>query len=97
MDQPFAALEAHARGLNVDAMDSMEYSHVPYVVLLVRAGCQWKDEVGHGKGLPVARALMESALSTAASCHRVTRTRPSSRADCERRREKEMRRITTRH
>lgn len=50
MDQPFAALEAHARGLNVDAMDSMEYSHVPYVVLLVRAGCQWKDE--HGGKLP---------------------------------------------
>ena len=26
-------------------MDSMEHSHVPYLILLVRALCDWKDSV----------------------------------------------------
>ena len=47
IDQPFAFLEAYARGLDIVAMDSMEHSHVPYVVLLVRAGCEWRDSVSH--------------------------------------------------
>ncbi|ORY29355.1 hypothetical protein BCR39DRAFT_532469 [Naematelia encephala] len=43
IDQPFPALEKHARELDLDSMDSMEFSHVPWVVLLVRASCWWKD------------------------------------------------------
>lgn len=44
-------------------MDSMEHSHIPFVVLLVRAASQWKDKVSrrvrprtdgqHGGKLPV--------------------------------------------
>ena len=45
IDQPFPALEQYARELDMDAMDSMDYSHVPWVVLLVRTGCAWKDGV----------------------------------------------------
>ena len=48
IDQPFAALEKYARELDLDAMDSMEHSHVPWVVLLVRAGYVWKDAVSLG-------------------------------------------------
>jgi amyloid beta precursor protein binding protein 1 len=45
IDQTFAALERYARELDLNNMDSMEHSHVPWVVLLVRAGCEWKDAV----------------------------------------------------
>jgi amyloid beta precursor protein binding protein 1 len=37
IDQPFEQLEKYALGLDLDGMDSMEHSHVPYVVLLIRA------------------------------------------------------------
>lgn len=43
---PFPALEAYARSLDLEHMDSMEHSHIPYVVLLVRAASEWKDKVG---------------------------------------------------
>ncbi len=45
IDQPFRALERYARELDLESMDSMEHSHIPWVVLLVRAGCEWKDKV----------------------------------------------------
>jgi hypothetical protein len=32
----------------MDSMDSMEHSHVPFVVLLVRAAAHWKDTVSCG-------------------------------------------------
>lgn len=49
VDHPFPALEEYASKLDLDAMDSMEHSHVPFVVLLVRAAAQWKDFVSdHG-------------------------------------------------
>jgi amyloid beta precursor protein binding protein 1 len=37
IDRPFESLESYALGLNMDEMDSMEHSHVPYIVLLIRA------------------------------------------------------------
>lgn len=45
IDQPFPALAKYARELNLDNMDSMEHSHVPFVVLLVKAAAEWKDSV----------------------------------------------------
>jgi amyloid beta precursor protein binding protein 1 len=46
IDAPFPALEAYAKGLDLGSMDSMEHSHVPWVVLLVKAASTWKDSVG---------------------------------------------------
>ncbi|ORX37378.1 hypothetical protein BD324DRAFT_625903 [Kockovaella imperatae] len=43
IDQPFPELETYARSLDLDSMDSMEHSHIPYLVLLVRALCDWRD------------------------------------------------------
>jgi amyloid beta precursor protein binding protein 1 len=37
LDRPFQELKEFATGLDMDSMDSMEHSHVPYVILLVRA------------------------------------------------------------
>ncbi|RXK39228.1 amyloid beta protein binding protein 1 [Tremella mesenterica] len=48
--QPFPALEEYAVGLDIDGMDSMDYSHIPWVVLLVRLASQWKKD--HGGNLP---------------------------------------------
>lgn len=45
IDQPFPALEKYARDLDLTSMDSMEHSHVPFVVLLVKAAAEWKDAV----------------------------------------------------
>lgn len=45
IDAPFPALEAYARGLDLDKMDSHEHSHIPWVVLLVRAASLWKESV----------------------------------------------------
>jgi amyloid beta precursor protein binding protein 1 len=45
IDSPFPALESYARELKLEGMDSMDFSHVPWVVLLVRAAGQWKEEV----------------------------------------------------
>ncbi|RSH77611.1 uncharacterized protein EHS24_003171 [Apiotrichum porosum] len=50
IDQPFPALESYARKLDIEAMDSMDHSHIPWVVLLVRAACLWKDS--HDGKLP---------------------------------------------
>lgn len=44
LDRPFEALRTYATGLDLEAMDSMEHSHVPYVVLLVRALETYKRE-----------------------------------------------------
>lgn len=46
IDQPFETLESFARSLDLDAMDSMEHSHVPWVILLVRELSIWKEQVG---------------------------------------------------
>ncbi|WVN89131.1 uncharacterized protein L203_104347 [Cryptococcus depauperatus CBS 7841] len=50
LNQPFSTLEEHARSLNFAVMDTMEHSHIPWVVLLVRAACIWKDS--HDGKLP---------------------------------------------
>ncbi|EIW72572.1 hypothetical protein TREMEDRAFT_58742 [Tremella mesenterica DSM 1558] len=50
IDQPFPALEEYAVNLDIDGMDSMDYSHIPWVVLLVRFASQWKKD--HGGKLP---------------------------------------------
>ncbi|OWT36091.1 amyloid beta protein binding protein 1 [Cryptococcus neoformans] len=50
IDQPFPALEQHARSLDLPHMDSMEHSHIPWVILLVRAASLWKES--HGGKLP---------------------------------------------
>lgn len=42
---PFPALEEYARGLDFDSMDSHAHSHIPWVVLLVRAVSVWKETV----------------------------------------------------
>ncbi|KAH8109922.1 hypothetical protein DFH11DRAFT_841274 [Phellopilus nigrolimitatus] len=42
IDKPFPALLEHARSLDLDAMDSTDHGHVPYVVILVRAMDIWK-------------------------------------------------------
>lgn len=46
IDAPFSALEAYAEALDLGSMDSMEHSHVPWVVLLVKAASIWKESVG---------------------------------------------------
>ncbi|WWC86452.1 uncharacterized protein L201_001329 [Kwoniella dendrophila CBS 6074] len=43
LDSPFKLLEEHARSLDLTSMDSMEHSHIPWVVILVRAGILWRD------------------------------------------------------
>ncbi|WWD09605.1 hypothetical protein V865_007733 [Kwoniella europaea PYCC6329] len=50
LDSPFPSLEQHARSLDFTTMDSMEHSHIPWVVLLVRAASIWKES--HGGKLP---------------------------------------------
>ncbi|KAE8542925.1 hypothetical protein D1P53_000988 [Cryptococcus gattii VGV] len=52
IDEPFLALEQYARSLDLANMDSMEHSHIPWVVLLVRAASLWKES--HGGKLPEA-------------------------------------------
>nr|XP_019049437.1 amyloid beta protein binding protein 1 [Kwoniella bestiolae CBS 10118]OCF28367.1 amyloid beta protein binding protein 1 [Kwoniella bestiolae CBS 10118] len=46
LDEPFPSLEEHARSLDLSTMDSMEHSHIPWVVLLVRAASLWKESRG---------------------------------------------------
>ncbi|KAJ9110209.1 hypothetical protein QFC20_003061 [Naganishia adeliensis] len=48
LDQPFQALVDYARNLDMESMDSMEHSHIPYAVLLVRALARFKA-AGHPK------------------------------------------------
>ncbi|ODN77962.1 hypothetical protein L202_05055 [Cryptococcus amylolentus CBS 6039] len=50
LDEPFPALEQHARSLQLADMDTLEHSHIPWVVLLVRAASIWKEN--HGGKLP---------------------------------------------
>lgn len=45
IDRPFESLEKAARALDLDNMDSMEHSHVPWVMLLVRELSLWKEQV----------------------------------------------------
>lgn len=60
VDRPFPALEAYAKGLDLESMDSMEHSHVPWIVLLVKAALVWKETVG--RSIPSdGRVLINSA------------------------------------
>jgi hypothetical protein len=45
LDQPFPVLEKWATELDFKTMDQTDQSHIPYVVLLVRALADWKKEV----------------------------------------------------
>ena len=45
VDQPFPELEKAARSLDFDSMDSMEHSHIPWVVILARAVSIWREQV----------------------------------------------------
>jgi NEDD8-activating enzyme E1 regulatory subunit len=45
IDQPFPALLEHALSLNFANMDPTEHTHIPYVVILVRALEDWKQSV----------------------------------------------------
>jgi amyloid beta precursor protein binding protein 1 len=55
IDRPFPALAEWAAGLDLAGMDSTEHSHVPYVVLLVRALQDWKAAVRPRPLSPPAR------------------------------------------
>ncbi|GHJ85507.1 hypothetical protein NliqN6_1909 [Naganishia liquefaciens] len=48
LDRPFQALSDYAKNLDMESMDSMEHSHVPYAVLLVRALERFKA-AGHAR------------------------------------------------
>lgn len=37
LDTPFPALQEYADGLDLEKMDSMEHSHIPFVLLLIRS------------------------------------------------------------
>jgi amyloid beta precursor protein binding protein 1 len=45
IDAPFPALKKYATEMDLEAMDSMEHSHVPYVALLVKTLEDWKSTV----------------------------------------------------
>lgn len=45
IDNPFEELKEYAVGLDMESMDSMEHSHVPYVILLVKCVEDWKKTV----------------------------------------------------
>lgn len=45
IDKAFPALEAHALALEFENMDLTDHSHVPYVVILVRALHEWREKV----------------------------------------------------
>ncbi len=45
IDTPFEELKDYAMGLDMEIMDSMEHSHIPYVVLLVKCVEDWKIRV----------------------------------------------------
>jgi amyloid beta precursor protein binding protein 1 len=45
IDRPWPELAAWADGLDFSKMDTTDHSHIPYVVLLVRALADWKKAV----------------------------------------------------
>ena len=51
---PFPSLAEFARGVHLDSVDDMVHSHVPWVVLLLRAADAWKSS--HGGALPSSLA-----------------------------------------
>lgn len=51
IDKPFPSLLQHAMSLDLANMDPTDHSHIPYVIILVRAMEEWKSSVG-GKDLP---------------------------------------------
>lgn len=49
IDKPFPSLLQYAMSLDFANMDPTDHSHIPYVVILVRAMEEWKSSVG-GEG-----------------------------------------------
>jgi len=45
IDKPFPSLLQHALSLDLASMDPTDHSHIPYVVILVRAMEEWKSSV----------------------------------------------------
>ncbi|KAJ3163335.1 NEDD8-activating enzyme E1 regulatory subunit [Geranomyces variabilis] len=56
-DSPFPALAAFADSFDLDAMDSLAHSHVPYIVILLKALNTWKQS--HNGALPSNREERE--------------------------------------
>lgn len=44
IDNPFPSLLQYSQNLDLDALDPTDHGHVPYVVLLVKAMQQWKQD-----------------------------------------------------
>ena len=54
LDKPFPELLEHARSLDFENMNSTDHSHVPFVVILVRALDDWKNSVRLTRSLCVS-------------------------------------------
>ncbi|KAJ3150039.1 NEDD8-activating enzyme E1 regulatory subunit [Geranomyces michiganensis] len=57
-DTPFPALTAFAESFDFDSMDSLAHSHVPYIVILLKAVNTWKQS--HNGALPSNRDEREA-------------------------------------
>ncbi|KAK0561796.1 hypothetical protein OC844_003022 [Tilletia horrida] len=58
---PFPELEAFAASVNFQTTDTMEFAHIPFVVLLLRKLAEWRQS--HGGALPVSsdrKAFLET-------------------------------------
>ncbi|KAH9250683.1 hypothetical protein BASA81_011535 [Batrachochytrium salamandrivorans] len=74
-DCPFPALVSHVNDINIDTMDSMGASHVPYVALILKALLNWKSK---NDG-----ALPSNSLEKAAFRHEITLLKHPSAMDDE--------------
>lgn len=45
LDKPFDSLLMHARALDLESLDAMDHSHIPFVIILIKALEDWKSTV----------------------------------------------------
>lgn len=50
MSEPWEELQAFADGLDLDTLEQIDYIHVPYAVVLIKACAKWRAE--HDGAMP---------------------------------------------
>lgn len=50
VSEPWEELQAFADGLDLDTLEQIDYIHVPYAVLLIKACAKWRAE--HDGAMP---------------------------------------------
>lgn len=80
LSNPFPSLQAWADSLDYDALDPTDHAHIPFAIILIKEGDQWRKEASRSIFSTYARRSSSTVrYSTVGPCPKLTSNRRLSR------------------